>query len=127
MNALQVTTVSQPLRITASANGAAVDLYNFDGKAMLHMKSSGCEGSDNTLNIKIQHSADGSTNWTDATMPITGAAMAFTQVVNAASAGQTLDINIADLHRYIRAVQTLAGTTPAATAYVSLVAKQRKV
>lgn len=127
MNALQVLTVAMPLRITATNNGAAVNLLTFDGKAMLHMRSSGCEGADNTLNIKIQHSIDGATNWTDAVMPITGVPMAFNQVINAASTGQTLDINIADLHQYIRAVQTLAGTTPAATSYVSLTAKQRKV
>ncbi len=125
MRGIKITTVSQPLRISATTNGAAVDLLPYDGVAKLHMKSSGTEGAGQTLDVKIQHSADGSTGWADATMPITGAAMAFTQVINAASAGQSLEINIADLKRYIRAVQTLAGSSPFATCYVSLVAKTR--
>jgi len=125
MRGIKIRTLVNPGRVTATVNGAALDLRVFDGVALLHMKSTGTEAAATTMDIKIQHSLDGSTGWTDATMPITGAAMAFTQIVNAATAGQTLEINIADLKPFIRAVQTLAGTTPAGAAYVSLHAKAR--
>lgn len=126
MNALKFKTLASPVRITATNTGASFDLSGLDGKAMLNLSSSGCEGSDNTLNVKIQHSPDNSA-WTDAVMPITGVPMAFPQVINAASLDHSLDISIPDLHRYIRAVQTLAGTTPASTSAVTLLARQKRV
>lgn len=129
MNALQVKPLVVPSRITATTNGPAVDLLAYDGKAMISLNSGATEGATHTLDVKIQHSVDGSTNWTDATI-LSGAsqvAAAFTQVTNAAASAQTMDIDVSNFHRYIRAVQTLAGTTPAVTAAVSLVAKQRKV
>ncbi len=129
MNALQIKPLVVPVRITATTNGPAVDLLAFDGKAMIALNSGATEGATMTLDVKIQHSADGSTGWADATI-LSGAAQvpaAFAQVTNAAASAQTMDIDISTFHRYIRAVQTLAGTSPAVTAAVSLVAKQRKV
>ncbi len=126
MRGIKNRTIVMPGRIAATTTGAAFDMFPFDGPALLHMRSTGMEAGSTTMDIKIQHSADGSTNWTDATMPITGAPMAFTQIVNAATAGQTLEINVADLKRYIRGVQTLAGTTPFGAAYVCLTAKARR-
>lgn len=126
MRGIKVRTIANPGRITATTTSAALDLFPFDGVALLHMKSTGTEAAATTMDIKIQSSADGTTNWADATMPITGSPMAFTQVVNAATAGQTLEINIVDLKRFIRVVQTLAGTSPAGAAYVVLVTKARQ-
>jgi hypothetical protein len=129
MNALQIKPLVVPARLTATTNGPAVDLLAFDGKAMIGLNAGATEGATMTLDVKIQHSVDGTTNWTDATMlsGTTQVPAAFTQVTNAAASAQTLDIEISNYHRYIRAVQTLGGTSPAVTAAVTLVAKQRKV
>ncbi len=128
MNALKATPLAAPVRITATATGAAIDLRSFDGVAMLTLNSGAMEAAATTMDVKIQHSADGSTGWTDATV-LRGSSyvpLAFAQVTNAAASSQQIDFNVKDLKRYIREVKTLAGTSPAVTAGVSLIAKLQK-
>lgn len=127
MNALQVKPLVVPARITATTNGPAIDLRSYDGRAMIALNSGATEGAGQTLDVKIQHSADGATNWTDATVSPGGGNLAFAQVTNAGASAQTIEFVTKDLHRYVRAVQTLGGASPAVTASVSLIAKAQGV
>jgi len=113
---IKVLALAAAARITATGNGSAVDVRPYKGHALLVLNSSATEASDNTLNVKVQHSADGSTGWTD-----TG--VAFAQVGNAAASAQVVEVNVDRFKRYIRVVSTLAGTTPAATRSVELIAQ----
>jgi hypothetical protein len=128
MNALQVKPLVVPARITANTNGPAIDLRSYDGRAMIALNAGATEGAGQTLDVKIQHSADGSTGWADATVSPGGGNLAFAQVTNAAGgSAQVIEFVTKDLKRYIRAVQTLGGTSPAVTAGVSLIAKAQGV
>jgi len=93
------------VRRTASANGGGVDMRDYVGKVKVILASSAGGGVDHTLDVKLQDSPDNST-FTD----ITGAA--FTQITNAADLTEDLGINIDGAARYIRAVVTIAGTSP---------------
>lgn len=126
MNALKNTPLVVPARITAPANGPAVDLLPFDGQAMISLNAGATEGAGQTLDVKIQHSADGATGWTDAVAAPSGAALAFAQVTNAGPSAQTIEFNTSDLHRYIRVVQTYVGAG-GVTAGVTLTAKRQSV
>lgn len=127
MNALKIKKLNTPIRITATVNGPAVDLLPYDGQAMIYLNSGATEGATMTHDVKIQHSADGATGWVDAVAAPSGNALAFAQVTNAAASEQVIEFNTSDLKRYIRAVQTLGGTSPAVTASISLVAKAQSV
>lgn len=126
MNALQNKPLIVPARITATTNGPAIDLLPFDGQAMVHLNSGATEGAGQTLDVKIQHSADGATGWTDAVSLPSGLPLAFAQVTNAAASAQTIEFNTTDTHRYIRAVQTFAGVG-GVTAAASITAKRQSV
>jgi len=93
------------VRRTASANGGGVDMRDYVGKVKVILASSAGGGVDHTLDVKLQDSPDNST-FTD----ITGAV--FTQITNAADLTEDLGINIDGAARYIRAVVTIAGTSP---------------
>lgn len=93
---------------TATFTGATTniaDLATFEGDILL-LLDSGAAAASGTMTGKIQHSANGTTNWDD----VTGGG--FTAVAQAASR-QTLVLNGDDLRRYIRFVGTIAasGTT----------------
>jgi hypothetical protein len=103
-------------RITANANGAGVDVSGLTGKCLLVLNASATEAADNTLDVKIQHSDDNAT-WSDS-----GAV--FNQVTNAAGGSfQTITMDVDGFKKYVRAVDTVAGTTPAVTRSVMMVAK----
>lgn len=93
---------------TATFTGATTniaDLKDFEGDVQIILDS-GAAGASGTMTGKLQHSADGSTNWAD----VTGGG--FTAVAQAASK-QVLTLNSDDLRRYVRFVGTIAasGTT----------------
>lgn len=100
--------------LTATDNGPAVDVSKFTGNGYAVLNSSPTGAADNTSNVKLQHSDDGATNWTD-----TG--VAFAQVTNAATSFQALFVPLDQFKKYVRVVNTLAGTTPTVTASVSMV------
>ena len=100
-----------PKNASAGAtNGAAIDRQNF-GSCALHVAAGAATGSPTaqTVDAKLQESADGSTGWTD----ITGAAI--TQI--AADNGEAeKDVDLSSTKRYVRAVVTVSftgGTAPA--------------
>lgn len=87
--------------VTATENGAAVNIQDFQGLAKLVLDSSVVNAGTST--VKIQDSADGSTGWADVTN------WAFTAVGTVAVAHQELLVNIDNAKKFIRAVNTMAG------------------
>lgn len=87
---------------TATANGSAVDIREYVGRLALTLMSAAASAGD-TLDVKVQDSANGSSGWAD----ISGAA--FTQVTSAADAHESISIDTNAAKRYIRVVATIAG------------------
>lgn len=102
---LQTIEVLAPARKTASENGAAIDLQQYVGDLKVILCSSAGGGTTPTLDVKLQESDTAAGTFTD----IPGAA--FTQVTAAASTA-AITLNADSAKRYIRAVTTIAGTTP---------------
>lgn len=98
---------------TATANGTGVDCRALRGRALVILDSAAGTGTTPTLDVKLQDSADNS-SFAD----ITGAT--FTQVTNAASL-QSIAVNLDGARRYVRAVSTIAGTTPSFTYSLNMV------
>jgi len=113
---LKIVPVAGAAEITASGNGPAVDVIHYSGEARLVLNASATGAADNTLDVKIQHSDDGESGWVDS-------GVAFEQVGNAGPSHQVIGLNVDRFKRFIRAVDTLAGTTPSVVRSVELVAK----
>lgn len=99
----------RPAAVTATANGTAVNTAGFNS-AVLALEVGAVTGTAPTLDVKVQESVDGSTGWVD----VTGATL--TQVV-ASNNSQVLRVEGLGTSRkqYLRAVATIAGTTPSFT------------
>ena len=103
---------------TATVNGAAVNVREYVGRVAFTLASAAMTTAD-TLDVKIQGSADGSTGWAD----VAGAT--FAQVTDAADAYETITVEIGAHQPYVRAVGTIAGTTPSVAFSVGMMgAKQ---
>ena len=89
---------------TADANGAGADLQGYQGVLKIILDSGAGGGTTPTLDVKIQDSTDNS-SFTD----VVG--KTFAQVTTIASL-QSLGIDTRAVRRYIRAVLTIAGTSP---------------
>jgi hypothetical protein len=96
--------------LTASNNGAGVDVSAFEGNGYVTLNSSATGGAGMTSDVKLQHSADnGSTDaWTD-----TG--VTFSQVTSAGASFQSQFLPLDQFKKYVRVVNTLGGTTPTVT------------
>ena len=116
-----VLSLLDPAARTATVNGSAADILDYESFAAAILQSAAGTGTTPTLDVKLQDSADGSTGWAD----IAGAA--FAQVGNAAASAQVLKFNASAVRRYIRAVATVGGTTPSFTCGVSFVGKKQIV
>ena len=88
----------------ADADGAGVDLQGYQGVLKVILNSGAGGGTNPTLNVKIQDSADNST-FADVLGKV------FTQVTGNASI-QSLAIDTGAVKRYIRADLTITGTSP---------------
>lgn len=91
-------------------NGSAIDRSGFSS-CVLVAQTGAVAGSPSaqSLDAKLQESADGATGWTD----IAGAAIT---AVTAASSSGKVNVSLANVKQYIRVVETAAftgGTTPA--------------
>jgi hypothetical protein len=100
--------------ITATANGAGVDISELIGDMKVSLDSSAGGGADHTLTVKLQESDDDET-YTD--VP----AGAFTVVTNAAASFQTLLLSADARKKYLRGVDTVAGTDPAFSRSLTLI------
>jgi len=108
-NTLTLIAGAKPATITASRNGSAIDIRGYLGSIMAVLYAAkGTGNADNTLDTKIQTSADGSTGWAD----VTGAT--FTQVLGTGGTDslQGINVEVRLCERYIRFVDTVAGTSP---------------
>jgi hypothetical protein len=111
---------------SAAVNGAAVDTQGYDN-AKLHAFGVAASGSPSgaSLAVKLQESADGSTNWGDA-LDNTGVVIGFTLTTTSADAVNAARIEGLNLNRkrYLRAVVTptfTGGSSPASVFYAELV------
>ena len=102
--------------ITASGNGAAVNVSDFQGICQIIMNSGPTNAGTSTT--KLQHSDDGSTNWTD--VP-NGAFPA----VGTTAAAPSITMNSDALKKFVRVVDTLAGGANAVLRGVSLVVRKQ--
>ena len=95
----------RPVTATSTQTGSSVDTKGYNSAAVI-LEVGAVSGTSPTLDVKIQESADAST-WSD----ISGAT--FTQVT-AANNSQILRIEGlgTSRKRYLRAVGTIAGTSP---------------
>lgn len=120
---MQAADVTQSLRaaarITATNTGTGVDVSAFQGLCKVVLNSSATEGADHTSDAKLQHSDTLNGTYAD----VTGGA--FAQVTNAAASHQELLLNADNLKKFVRVVNTLAGTSPAVTYAVSIVGKRQ--
>lgn len=112
MRGVSVTALASALAITATGNGAAVNVGDYQGMALLHLNAG--PGNAGTTTVKLQHSEDGSTGWED----VSGAA--FTAVGTTASE-QSIKLNADRLRKFVRVVDTLAGGATAISRSVTLV------
>lgn len=92
------------ISVAASGNGTGVDISNCEGDMLVILDvGAATAGSSPTMDIKLQSSADNSTNWTDVPSG------AFTQATGASL--QKLAIHPRNLNKYLRAVKTIGGTS----------------
>ena len=115
MNGVSVTALAVAASITATGNGAAVDVGGYHGLAVLNLNAGPTNAGTDT--VKLQHSDDGSTNWTD----VPGAAFTAT---GTAAAEHSLLFNTDRMKKFVRVVDTLAGATSVVRS-VSLVGKKQ--
>lgn len=105
-----------PVSRTATANGTGVDLIDVAGNMQTALLLTGAvSGTTPTLDVKIQESSD-NTTFTD----VAGAT--FTQQT---AANQRQVISFAAIKRYVRAVYTIAGTSPNFATGVTFLASRR--
>lgn len=117
-----------PVSISANGetDGASVDTLGGDNAA-IYAKAAAASGSPSGASfvVKVQESADGSTNWTDA-LDNTGAVIGFTLDAHAAAAENVARIEGLGLNRqrYLRAVVTATltgGSSPAAGFFAAII------
>lgn len=114
-NSLTYAALSTPEgEVSSTVTGSAVDIRGFIGNIKVTQDVGTATGTSETLDGKIQDSADGSTGWAD----VTGAT--FTQVTDSDDV-QSISVETRATKRYIRYVGTIAGSTPTFDLGVSLV------
>lgn len=116
MRGVSVTALASALAITASGNGAAVNVVDYQGIALVHLNAG--PGNAGTTTVKLQHSEDGSTNWED----VAGGTFA---AVGTTASAQTLMLNADKLRKFVRVVDTLAGGATAISRSVTLVGRKQ--
>jgi hypothetical protein len=125
---IKVVTSVKPQSLTGStaATGAVVDTLGFENaKIHAYAVTTTSNPSVATVTVKLQESADGSTNWGDA-LDNTGTVIGFTLNAQAADAFNAARIEGLNLNRkrYLRVVATPAftgGTSPAIVANAEII------
>jgi hypothetical protein len=127
MRNLSVLPVIPQQRATATVTGAAVDLAAYTNvggremKAIMTVLRQGADA-DETCDVKLQESH---TTTSGDFVDISGAAFA-QQTQPGATPGVTAELHFRAQRRYIRAVATLAGTTPAFDLALVVLAEERQ-
>lgn len=114
---LTATVLKPSARISATNTGSAVDISDYTGEVLLVLNSSATEGADHTSNVKLTHCDTEGGVYTDA-------GVTFTAVTNAAASYQAKRISVDGLKKYVKVVNTLAGTSPFVTFGVELIGRK---
>jgi len=112
------TSILAAAAITATANGTGVDISAFEGDVKFTLDSDNGGGADDTLDVTLEHSDDDVTY-----TAVTGGA--FTQVTNAAAAFESIILSADSLKKYVRGVDTVAGTTHTFSRSLSMVGEKK--
>lgn len=115
--ALSLAALFPTLARTATVNGASLNQRDFLGRGKVILDSTVGTGTTPALDVKLQDSADDS-SFAD----IAGAT--FAQVTDAGASLQSIGIDCDAAREFIRAVATIAGTTPSFTFSVNMVGNQ---
>lgn len=106
-----------PATRTSSGNGTAVDTRGYhDGMMVVSAGDIDLTTGDETYVFTVEESDDGSTGWA----AISGVSVAIT-ADNQVKEARLADLNGGTRKRYLRAVATLAGTTPSAPCVAHIV------
>lgn len=117
MRGIVTQSIVTSIAVTATGNGVAVNIQDFHGLAKVVLNASGVNAG--TSVVKLQHSDDGSTNWTD-----TGDT--FAAVTTVASTGQQeLLVNCDKWKKFVRGVYTLTGGATAQVLCIQLVGSKQ--
>ncbi len=111
-------TLLAPAARTTTATGTGVNVSTYEGLAMVNLANGITSGTTPTLDVKIQDSADDS-SYAD----VSG--YTFTQVTAALTDPATLKIDLRNVRKFIRAIGTIAGTTPSFACSVTLIASKK--
>ena len=107
-----------PAARTSTANGTGADMQDYEGTAIATLDVGAVSGTAPTLDVKLQHSDTQGGTYTD----ITGAT--FAQVTAAdVTANKAFDVGATT--RWVRAVATIAGTSPSFLFGVTFQAKKK--
>lgn len=112
-----------PVSATATGNGTGFDLRTLGpgiGLALIHQSIGVVGGTSPTYTGSIEDSADNST------FAALSPAQAFTQVT-ASTNRQSMALDLRQVRRYIRHVQTVGGTSPTFLVSVVIVAQKENV
>lgn len=101
MRGVSVTALAIAASITATGNGAAVNIGDYQGLAQIVLNSGGTNAGTNT--VKLQHSDDGSTNWLDTGDTFTA--------VGTGGLQESILVNADKFKKFVRVVDTMAGAT----------------
>lgn len=114
--------LAAPAAVTATGNGTGVDRTGLEGRGVALLASAAGTGTTPTLDVKLQDSADDVT-YAD----IVGAT--FTQVTGAAAAFEKIavELDLSGIKKFIRAVDTVGGSTPSFTRSIMLAAAAKVV
>ena len=99
------------------ADGTAIDIDDMDGNMLVTIDAEAATGTTPTVNLAIQDRTDADDSWAAVTAAAlynlaTGAAATFAEITDAAASLQTLGLKRNLLKAQVRAVLTIAGTTP---------------
>lgn len=109
----------RPAARTASANGTGVDLQQYQGRVKVTQEIGTVSGTSPTCATKIQDSADNS-SFADVTgLTFTG--------VTASDQSESIAVDTRLVRRYIRAVQTIGGTSPSFIGTVVVIGQKKNV
>jgi hypothetical protein len=104
-------------RRTSTTNGSGVDVRDYHGRGKVTLSTGTVTGTTPTQDVKIQDSADNSA-FADLSPNL-----AFVQQTVAGK--QEIQVDLDTVRRYIRAVATIAGTTPSFDSAVILTARKQ--
>ena len=104
MRAVSVTALAVAATLATTTTGAAINIGDYQGIALIHLNAGACNAGTNTT--RLQHSEDGSTGWNE----VPNGSFA---AVGVTASEQTLKLNTDALRKFVRVVDTLVTATSA--------------